>query len=470
MDTSIETDRGASALKKSHSVRENTPPAKPKDQTDLAAGQIVHKEHPGDTQTVVNTSKANRPTTKMPIQKIVGSIVAVVAIVALLLGANAVWQTQGAPPDTETHTGSAIPQAGKKQVPVVLTPARQMIFEECVEVSGSIHAEQYALVSARIPGTLDTLFVDEGAPVEAGKTRLFQTDALKLSKAVAIARQDLTVAECSVMEKQALLERNLAGQEQAQNDVNRYRELRRRNAVAAQVLEQQESRCKERDADVKHSHALIELAKAQLEQVRLSLTIAEKDLADSLVVAPITGRISERMREPGEMAGAGTPVLRIENLSRLEVAVFLPEEYYAQVIPGKTKIRVKVGRLDLGDRPVSYKSATVNNKLRTFEVKGLIESPPAGVVPGCLAEATIVIDRRQGIGVPSGAVQVRGNREAVFTVENGTTRVIPVKTGRDTEGWREITEGLAPGTPVVSLGQFLVEDGTPITVVKEDTQ
>ena len=470
METSIETDRGAPTLNKPHSVPENTPLARPTNQAELATGQIAHKEHLGDTQAVVTTSKANRPSTKTLIQKIVGSLVAIAAIVALLLGANAVWQTQGASPDTEILTGSAIPQAGKKQVPVVLTPARQMIFEECVEVSGSIHAEQYALVSARIPGTLDTLFVDEGDPVEAGKTKLFQTDALKLSKAVAIARQDLTVAECSVVEKQALLERNLAGREQAQNDVNRYRELRRRNAVAAQVLEQQESRCKERDADVKHSQALIDLAKAQLEQVRLSLTIAEKDLGDSLVMAPITGRVSERMREPGEMAGAGTPVLRIENLSRLEVTVFLPEEYYARVVPGKTKIRVKVGSLDLGDRPVSYKSATVHNKLRTFEVKGLIESPPAGVVPGCLAEVAIVIDRRQGVGVPSGAVQVRGNHKAIFIVENGTTKIVPVKCGRDTEGWREITEGLAPGTPVVSLGQFLVEDGTPITVVTEDAQ
>ena len=105
------------------------------------------------------------------------------------------------------------------------------------------------------------------------------------------------------------------------------------NAVAAQVAEQQETELQQCDADVKHTQALIDLAKAQLEQARLSLTIAEKDLGDSLVVAPVSGWVSERFREPGEMAGAGTPVLRIEDLSLLEISVFLPEEYYAHVVP-----------------------------------------------------------------------------------------------------------------------------------------
>ena len=71
------------------------------------------------------------------------------------------------------------------------------------------------------------------------------------------------------------------------------------------------------------AQALIDLANAQLEQARLALTIAEKDLADSLVFAPINGWISERFCEPGEMAAPGTPVLRIEDLSVLEVSVFL---------------------------------------------------------------------------------------------------------------------------------------------------
>ncbi len=258
---------------------------------------------------------------------------------ALLLGLGLVLRTDLASAQLATPA-SAEACAGQAAGPHCGHPAREMCFENRIVVAGSIDAKHYSLVSARIPGTLDAVYVDEGDAVVMGQTKLFQTDSLKLAKAVAIAHQDQTVAQYSVEEKRALLEKSLAEQQQATNDCLRSRKLLQQNAVAAQVLEQQESRSKQCAADVKHTQALIALAEAQLEQASLNLAIAEKSLADSLVLAPINGRVSQRLREPGEMAAAGTPVLRIEDLSLLEVTVYVPEEFYAQVVPGQTKMRV----------------------------------------------------------------------------------------------------------------------------------
>jgi RND family efflux transporter MFP subunit len=395
---------------------------------------------------------------------------AVIVVVGLALGLGAGWRPVSRSADANEDATAPSADGSQKRTPVVLTPARQMTFEDRVTASGSVHAKRYALVSARIPGTLDAVFVDEGDAVEAGRTRLFQTDAVKLTKAVAIARQDLTVAECAVQEKQAMLDKNLAAQHQSRNDLERYQELVKRNAIAAQILEKQELHLKECDADVRHTQALIELATAQCEQARLGLTMAEKDLADSLVLSPINGRVSERLREPGEMAGAGTPVLRIEDLSLLEISVFLPEAYYAAVVPGQTEMGVRVGDVDLGLRPVSDKSPTVHAKLRTFKVEGLIESPPAGVVPGCLVEVTIVTDRRRGLGIPLGAVQKRGGNDVVFQVQDGVAHMAAVQKGRQSEGWVEIVSGLSPEAAVVSQGQDLIVEGTPVAIVTEEQQ
>jgi multidrug efflux pump subunit AcrA (membrane-fusion protein) len=160
--------------------------------------------------------------------------------------------------------------------------------------------------------------------------------------------------------------------------------------------------------------------------------------------------------------------VKIEDLSVLEVSVFLPEEVYAQVVPEKTRMRVQVGGSDLGVRPVAYKSPTVNPKLRTLEVKALVESPPPGVAPGCLAEVVVVLDGRSGVGIPTAAVAQRSGQAVVFLVENNTARMVTVKTGRDTNGWTEILEGgLKPGTAVVTMGQQLLNDGTSVSVVRE---
>jgi len=174
------------------------------------------------------------------------------------------------------------------------------------------------------------------------------------------------------------------------------------------------------------------------------------------------------MKEPGEMAAAGTPVVKIEDLSVLEVSVYAPEEFYSQVEPGKTQMRIRVGNTDLGSRPVSYKSPTVHTKLRTFEVKGIIENPPQGVVPGCLAEIAIVLDSRSGVGVPTAAIQQRSNRAVVFAVDGDRVQMVPVEAGREMEGWTEIQSGPLPaGAAVVTLGQTLIEDGTAVSLVKE---
>lgn len=354
------------------------------------------------------------------------------------------------------------------RVPVVVTSAKPMDFESGAVVSGNVLPKNCALVSARMPGPLDAIFVDEGDVVKAGKTQLFQTDSVKLTKAVAVARQGLTVAECTVREKQASLEQTMAQIEQAKADLSRYQELAKRNAVSTQMVEQQDSQVKQVQAMAKHQEALIALANAQLEQAKLSLKMAEKDLADSLVLAPISGRVCERMKEPGEMAAAGTPVLKIEDLSILEISVHIPEALYARVEPNVTAMRVNVSAIDLGSLVVTYKSPTVHPKLRTFEVKGIVESPPPGVVPGCLAEVSIVVDTRSGLGIPSSAIQKRGGKNVVFILENEMAKMVAVKTGRESEGWTEVTAAeLNTGTPVITMGQTLVDDGTAVTLVKD---
>jgi RND family efflux transporter MFP subunit len=391
------------------------------------------------------------------------------AVIVVVMGAgagiHAIWPTEQASADNSTAAEKV------KGIPVVLTLAKEMTFERTVVIAGNVQAKNYALVSARMPGPLDALFVDEGDAVEAGKTKLFQTDSLKLTKAVAIARQGLTVEEFSVKEKAASLEQVLAEKEQTEVDLHRYELLVKDNAISKQLYEQQATRVKQASAMVKHANALLALDKTKLEQARLALTIAEKDLDDSLVVAPISGWVSQRFKEPGEMAAAGTPVMRIEDLVLLEISVFLPEEFFAQVSRGETQMRIEVSGIDLDVRPVSYKSPTVHPKLRTFEVRALVDSPPEGVAPGCLANVVILLDRRSGVGVPSAAVQRRDDRDVVFVVTDGQARRLPLTTGLETGGWLEVARGDLPaGTPVVTLGQQLIEEGAPVSVIEESSQ
>jgi len=352
---------------------------------------------------------------------------------------------------------------------IVLAKVRTMEFQQVLVLQGNVQTKRLAMVSPRIPGVLEAIFVDEGDDVIAGKTDLFRTDSLKLVRAVEIAEQGIAIADSTVREKEASLETKQVDHSQAQADVRRYRTLRKEGAATARQLEDQESRARKAAAMVEHGQALVALAKAEQQRARASLQMAEKDQADSLAKAPISGRVSKRLQEPGEMGAPGKPVLRIEDLSLVEISVFLPAKVYGQIEEKKTKMHVTVNEVDLGEQSVSYKSPTVHSKLRTFEVRCEVKTPPAAVAPGAMANVRITLRRRNSLGLTSDAIQRRGDKTVIFVVRDQAAKMIPVTVGLDTNGMTEVTSDvLKDGDEIVAMGGFLLNDGSPVRVLREE--
>jgi len=402
---------------------------------------------------------------------------------------------------SSTETRPKMEAAGLRPKVVALTPVRARTFEERLAVQGNLEAKSFSLVSPRRDGTLEAVFVSEGDAVQAGRTKLFQVDSLNLEKTVEVRRRDLAVARCSLRERQAQLEQVQADLDKAKVDYKRYQTLYARQTVSADALEQQESKHRQLMAQRKYTRALIDLAAEQVRQAETSLAMAEKDLSDAVVLAPISGRISQRLQEPGERGAVGKTVVRIDDTSLLEVSAFLPAQYYNRIEVGRTRMRVKVYGLDLGQPAVSYKSPTIDSKLRTFEVKSVLENSEGRIAPGAMAEIEVLLEVREGLGVPLAAVLQRGGEKVLFVVENsaersvkiegGTesqtaievvkpgpaqssppapvaaARLVRVETGLETDGWVELKAGgLTKGTPVVTEGQTSLKDGAPVTVSK----
>jgi RND family efflux transporter MFP subunit len=370
---------------------------------------------------------------------------------------------------TRAATQDTSSQQNLKQTPVAITQAKKMPFEEVVETSGNVLTKHYALVAARIPGTLDEIFVQEGDRVAAGKTRLFQTDKIKVTQAVEIAKQSVAVAEAGLKARKATVERVQADFEKAQIDYERYKRLYKNDeAVTQNAFESQESRFKQLKAALDEAKTAADLSQSQLEQARGNLIIASKDMADSLVMAPINGFISARYKEPGENAGAGAQVVRIDDTSILEISAYLPAEYYPRVLSGATKMAATIDGIDAGQLPLSYKSPTIDNKLRNFEIKTLLTNPPQGVTSGAMAKIKVVMDRSDAVGVPSQSIIRKADGYVIFVADGAKAKMISVKKGLETDGWVEIkSDNVKEGQSIITMGQDRIKDGDPISLTKE---
>ena len=112
-----------------------------------------------------------------------------------------------------------------RHVPVVTTPVTIRDFERTLVVQGNVEAKNFALVSPRIPGIVEALFVDEGDTVMNDETKLFQTDAAKLKENVEIGYHNLRVAQYAKQQAAASLEKIRADLHKVKLDYDRLERL-----------------------------------------------------------------------------------------------------------------------------------------------------------------------------------------------------------------------------------------------------
>jgi RND family efflux transporter MFP subunit len=370
----------------------------------------------------------------------------------------------------ESFAKEASSAEDEKAMSVVVTAAKEMNFEECVETSGNLETREFSLVSARVPGIIDDIFVREGDRVIAGKTRLFQIDKVKSKQAIDIAKEAVSVSEFRSRARLATVKRIEADLNKAEIDYERFKRLYHDDlAVTKNALESQESRYIQTKAALDEAKAMADLSEKELEQERGRLIMAQKDYENSMGISPISGYVSKRFKEPGEMVGAGTPIVEIDNLSVLEVSAYLPAAYYQKVVTGETTMKVTVGTIQVGELPVIYKSPVIDSRLRNFEIKALIKDPQEGVTSGDIALINVILGAHEGTGVPREAVLKRLTGTNLFVAEKGIAKMVPVETGLENDGWIEImSKDIKKGQSIVTMGQDRLSDGTAISILKEE--
>jgi hypothetical protein len=97
-------------------------------------------------------------------------------------------------------------------------------------------------------------------------------------------------------------------------------------------------------------------------------------------------------------------------------------------------------------------------------VRGIMNNENETLWPGTLVATKLVIRNESAIVVPTVAVQRSQNGNYVFVMRDGKAHVQPVDVSRTFQGQSVIAKGLSGGEDVVTDGQLLLSEGTPIAV------
>ncbi len=198
--------------------------------------------------------------------------------------------------------------------------------------NGRLEAEQVDITS-KLAGRITEVLAEEGQMVDAGAVvaRLDATEIeaqLRAGEAqVRRASRAIDEAEHAAALRDSL--RTLANQE-----LERTKALHDKGYATGETLDQRRSAVDSTEAAYHAGVASIGEAKAALEAAQADVARLKSVLADTVLTAPRRGRIQYKLMQAGEVAGPGSRLLTLIDLSDVYMTVFLPAAVAAQLALG----------------------------------------------------------------------------------------------------------------------------------------
>lgn len=311
------------------------------------------------------------------------------------------------------------------------------------EYSGRFEAVNTAQVRPRVSGFIEKIHFKDGQLVKEGDL-LFTLDKRAYALAVESAKADVARTE-------AQLEFNSA-------DVERAQPLARSGAISDQSFDQRK--------------ANLSIARAQLQSAQAALKTAELNLEWTEVRAPISGRISDRKIDVGNLVAGGqaastTLLANIVSLDPIHFVFDISESdflRYARLFMSGERgssrdvsnpVRIKLadegkfiheGRMDFVDNQLNSRSGTLRGR-------AIVENKGDLLQPGLFARLQLFGGEADALLIPDDAVVSDQANKIVFVVgSDNVVKAAPVTLGTIVEGLRVVKTGLGPEDQLVVNG------------------
>jgi RND family efflux transporter MFP subunit len=326
--------------------------------------------------------------------------------------------------------------SGADEEPAIVRPAKLFQVEaagERIDVSfpAIIEARNSSTLTFQVGGLLQDFLVAEGQPVRRGQV-IARLDPRRFQNAVNSAQAQFDNAKSEFESASTLFEQN---------------------AIAGITVQQRE---------------------AQMAVAASTLDSAKKDLADTVLRAPFSGVIAEKLAVRFENVGAQQDIVKLQSTGASEAVVSVPASLVGRFSGRQpTSEYVVLSSAPDVQIPGRFLSARTqgDTQSQTFRVKFAFNPPPGvTVLPGMTG--TVFVGREllqdevvgEGISIPLGAILSDGRTRYVWLVDRETMNVSKrvIQTGSSIGEEVSVVEGLVPGDTIVAAGAAFLHDGMTI--------
>ncbi|MGA2795483.1 MAG: efflux RND transporter periplasmic adaptor subunit, partial [Roseiarcus sp.] len=349
-------------------------------------------------------------------------------------------------PDALKERPAALVQAeanGPAPAPVSVAQATRADYPIRLDGLGQVQAYNTVTVRTRVDGQVVKIAFEEGQMVKAGDL-IARIDARPYQAALDQAKA-----------KKAQDEANLAN---ARLDLQRYATLAKQSFATQQQLDTQSALVSQLIAQIAADAAAIDAAAVQLDYTTIR--------------APISGRTGFRLVDEGNIVAAAqqTGIVTIAQLEPIAVVFTAPQDEVAAInaamSAGSPDVQVmnsadsKVladGHLIVTDNQVDVAAASIR-------LKGEFANKDHALWPGLAVSTRLTVGMlKNALVVPEAAIQRGPNGLFIYVVDDRNHAVLrPVIAPYQDQDRAVIEKGVADGERVITAGQYVLQNGSPV--------
>jgi membrane fusion protein, multidrug efflux system len=329
-------------------------------------------------------------------------------------------------------------------IPVVVATAAKGDLPVFYTGLGTVTAFNTVTVRSRIDGQLLSVAFKEGQLVKEGDV---------------LAEIDPRPFQVQLEQAEGQLARDVAQQQDAQVNLDRYKLLYKEGVIPKQQLDTQQ-------ASVGQFDGAIQTDKATIDSAKLNIAYAR-------ITAPISGRVGLRLVDPGNMVHATDTngLLVITQLQPISVLFSLPQDQlpvvYKKLRAGQ-QLTVEAFDRDNTSKITAGKLLTIDNQIDpttgTYKLKAVFGNEDNALFPNQFVNIHLLVNTlRDVVLVPTTAI-LRGSQGTyAFAVSSdGTVKIRPVTIADANGSITGISSGLSAGDVVVTDGQDKLQDGSKV--------
>jgi multidrug efflux pump subunit AcrA (membrane-fusion protein) len=362
-------------------------------------------------------------------------------------------------------------------IPVSIMKIRYGSVPAIVKAPGTVQPRHRITLSSQINGFVREIPVRMGDSVQRDQV-LAILDARDAENQKAAAQAAVQEAQAALLEAQkahqAAVEMEsaaAASAELAKQTWTRYQKLFESRSVSPQEIDEVRMRRDASAAESASRKSMVAAAADRIRQVeaRISQAKAQVGRADVMlgwaqIKAPSSGKIAERLVDPGTAIFPGTPLVVLESTTQPQVLATIPTEFSGSLHLGMT---VSLGSTDgAGTLEGRLSEIMPLSDPSTHSIQFKVDLPSSATAPiGRFVTVDIPAGERNALLVPGSAIRETGQLAGLFVVDSASkARFRLVKCTPYDADRSEILAGLEPGETIIPELSDSIADGTSLEI------